>query len=334
MIQISLTEYDRHIYQNEIKPFLPERIFDAHTHLLKTEFHPNLQELNSLAHEFGDADLNALRHWWQQLFPQAQIHGLMFGFPTFGCDMQQENEFVAQEVRNSPNKFSLLVHPDMPQEDLEKEILRLKPAGLKPYLVFAKNNTPGEADITDFLAESHIALAHKYGLAVTLHVSKQRGMADKDNLRDIKRLVKEYDKCQFILAHCGRCFITPNMIDTLKYLPVAENLWLDTSAVCDMGVFLYLFDKYDRTKILFGSDGISSVSFRGSYTRLGMGWHMCSQEMVQETGQLPRRQEINSATFAVYENLAAMFHAAKFCKLSETDIQNIFYNNAVKLFRL
>jgi len=326
---MNLTEHDRYIYQNEIAPYLPDRIFDAHTHLLKTEFHPDLQQLNPWILEFGDVDLNFLKNWWRQFFPQAQIHGLMFGFPTFGCDMQKENEFVAQEVDNSPNKFSLLILPDMPPEDLENEILRLKPSGLKPYLVFAKNKNPHLADVTDFLPESHIALAHKYSLAVTLHVSKPRGMADKDNLRDIKRLVKEYDKCQFILAHCGRCFITPNMVDTLKDLPVAENLWLDTSAVCDMGVFLYLFDKYDLTKRLFGSDGVSAVSFRGSYTRLGMGWHVCKQEMVQ----CPRGPKIDSATYAVYENLLAMFHAAKFCKLSETEIQNIFYNNAKRLFR-
>ena len=330
MKRVNLTEYDYYIYQHEISPFLPERIFDAHTHLVNTEFHPNLQELNSLVYDYGNVDLNSLNNWWQQLFPQSQITGLTFGFPTLNCDMQRINEFVAQEVVNSPNKFSLLIHPDMPPEDLENTILKLKPAGLKPYLIFAKIEDPSQASITDFLPESHIALAHKYGLAVTLHVSKPRGMADKDNLKDIKRLVKEYDQCQFILTHCGRCFIAPNMIDALKDLPVVENLWLDTSAVCDMGVFLYLFDKYDRTKILFGSDGLSGVAFRGSYIRLGMGWHLCSQEMVQR----PRGQNIESATFAAYENLCAIFHAAKFCKLSKTDIQNIFYCNAERLFEL
>jgi tetratricopeptide (TPR) repeat protein len=69
-----------------------------------------------------------------------------------------------------------------------------------------------------------------------------------------KRLIKEYPNCQFILAHCGRCFISPNMKDALEGLPIAENLWIDTSAVCDTGVFLELFSRCDISRILFGTD--------------------------------------------------------------------------------
>ncbi len=154
-------------------------------------------------------------------------------------------------------------------------------------------------------------------------------MADPDNLKDISRLIKQYPKAQFILAHCGRNFIAPNMSDTLNNLPVAENLWIDTSAVCDSGVFLELFSRYDLSRILYGSDLVDASAFRGNYIRLGMSWHVVTPQLIARDGGLDSK-----ATFAIYENLSALFQAARFCNLSEDDIQNIFYNNAVNLFQL
>ena len=327
MKKISLTETDRFIYENEIAPFLPNRIFDVHTHLFGTEYHPNYEE-ESILREFGDIRLADMQLWWRTLFPGIDVNGLLMGYPAKGCDIEGENEFVARQVKNTENKFLLMTSPELPVKKLEEQILRLKPAGLKPYFIFSSKPEPNSSRITDFITEEQIALADRYGLSITLHVAKSRGMADEENLMDIARLVADYPNCNFILAHCGRCFIPPNMEDALKKLPVAENLWLDTSAVCDIGVFLYLFDKYDCKKILFGTDSISSTGFRGNYIRLGMGWH-CG---FVETFQTRNEAKITTSTFAVYENLCAMLHAARFCKLSEADLEDIFYNNASRLF--
>ena len=330
MKSLQLTEFDRFIYENEIQPYLPQRIFDAHNHVLISKFHPNLEKVLPLSGAFSHVELPVVKDWWKTVLPDAETNGLVFGFPTPNCDMKGENDYLANAMEPGLDRFSLLVHPDMADADLEKDIVRYRPAGLKPYLIFARNAKPAEAAITDFIPEAQIALANKYGLAITLHVSKTRGMADEDNLNDIIRLTKEYPKCQFILAHCGRCFITPNMKDALKKLPVCDNLWLDTSAVCDLGVFLYLFDQYDRTKILFGMDGVSPVAFRGSYVRLGMGWHVCMTDHVRRPGG----QDINNATIAAYESLCAMLHAANFCKLSDKELNDLFFENAAGLFNL
>jgi glutamate-1-semialdehyde 2,1-aminomutase len=154
-------------------------------------------------------------------------------------------------------------------------------------------------------------------------------MADPDNLADISRLINQFPKVQFILAHCGRSFITPNMAAALDALPVAENLWIDTSAVCETGVFLELFSRYDLSRILFGSDLVFASAFRGNYIRLGMSWHGVTPRDVAQNIGLESR-----ATFAIYENMRALFHAARFCHVSEDNIQNIFYNNASGLFKL
>lgn len=329
MRSIELTATDHQIYEREIRPWLPDRVFDAHCHLMMNRFHPRLSETLPLALDplLGDVDSPWLEAWWQALFPGIGVSGMLMGFPTVDVDEAGENAFVAASAGERHFPFALLVRPQTLAENLEREIRTLHPTVLKPYLVFVTSTDPAQAAITDILPESHIALADKYGLAVMLHVSKPRGMADADNLADITRLIRDYPRSQFILAHCGRCFISPNMEDALDKLPVAENLWLDTSAVCDVGVFLSLLSRYDRSRILFGSDLVTASAFRGSYVRLGMSWHVCTDAMVNRPGGIPAK-----STFAAYENLCALCYAVRFLRFSEQERQDLFHDNAAKLY--
>ena len=79
-----------------------------------------------------------------------------------------------------------------------------------------------------------------------------------------------------------------------------------------------LFSRYDLSRILFGSDLVNPVAFRGNYIRLGMSWHVVTPQDVARDWGLESR-----ATFTIYENLSALFHAARFCHVSEENIQNI-----------
>ena len=244
MEKLQWNDDDLFIYEHEIQPYLPERIFDAHSHLLKTECHDYIN--NSDDPFFYNVEMDDLQHCWQALFPDSQVNGLVMGMPVYNCDLDAENRLVAQSIVDAGDRFSLMTRPQMSLKNLENAIKKYKPAGLKPYLVHASAEDKQNARIIDFISEEQFELANEYRLAVTLHVSKPRGMADVENLQDISRLIRQYPKCQFILAHCGRCFIAPNMANALDRLPVAENLWIDTSAVCDTGVFLELFSRYDQ----------------------------------------------------------------------------------------
>ena len=320
---------DIFIYDNEIRPYLPEKIFDAHSHLCKRELHEYNSDADELYNISNDVGMDELENNWKIFFPDSQVTGLIMGTPVDKCDLDTENQFVAQSITNKKNRFSIMISPKMSLENLEDDIKTFNPAGLKPYLLHALVEDKQNARITDFITEEQLNLANDYGLSITLHVSKPRGMADLDNLKDISRLIKQYPKAQFILAHCGRNFIAPNMSATLDALPVAENLWIDTSAVCDTGVFLELFSRYDLSRILYGSDLVDASAFRGNYIRLGMSWHVVTPNLIARDGGLE-----NKATFAIYENLSALFNATRFCHVSKDNIQNIFYNNAAKLFKL
>lgn len=329
MRPIELTESDRQIYAREIHPCLPDTVFDAHCHLIANRFHPELERTLPIACDpvLGDVDLPYMQAWWRALFPDSAVSGMLMGFPTADVDIDAENNYVAASAQSAGYPFALLVKPEMTEAALETDILRFEPSVLKPYMVFVRGKDPAMASITDLIPEPQIALADKHRLAIMLHVSKPRGMADPDNLDDIARLVRDYPNARFILAHCGRCFITPNMEATLEKLPRADNLWLDTSAVCDIGVFLTLLKGYDRSRIVFGTDLVTAAAFRGSYVRLGMGWHLCTSAMVARPGGTADR-----STYAAYENLCALCFAVRHLDLSARERFALFCGNACTLY--
>lgn len=244
-------------------------------------------------------------------------------------DLAAANANIAAQCDDKSGRISLLCSPEIENDTFENWIKDYKPAGLKPYMCFSRKKNYNDSNICDLIPESQIALANKYNLAITLHVAKPKGMADEENLSEITRLVRKYPNCNFILAHCGRCFIAPNMELTLKQLPIADNLWFDTSAVCDTGVFLHLFSRYSLKQILFGTDLVTATGFRGSYIRMGMSWNFIAAETLQRSDGSQVR-----ATFAAYENLCDLLCAARFCKLTNSQINDIFYNNSKRLFNL
>lgn len=329
MRQLTLTDDDRRIYDTEIAPWLPARIFDAHTHLLINRFHPRMAETLPFGEEalLRDVDLPWLRHWWDTLLPGIVVRGMVMGYPTRDVMMAEENREVAAQCAPAGLPFAWLTHPKDDPARLETDILQYRPAVLKPYMCFVEGKPMNEADITDLIPETHLALADKYGLAVMLHVAKPDGMGDADNLRDIARLAATYPKCRFVLAHCGRCFIAPNAERMVEELVQAENIWMDTSAVCDAGVFLTVLKYFDRSRIMYGSDLVTAVGFRGNYVRMGLSWHCCSDAMVARQGGMAHR-----STFAAYENLAAWCFALRFLEVGAAERDALFCGNAERLY--
>lgn len=331
MRQLTLTDDDRQIYHTEIAPWLPSKILDAHTHLLINRCHPEMAETLPLGEEtlLRDVDLPWLQHWWRTLLPDAEVRGMVMGYPTRDVLMAEENREVADQCTPAGYPFAWLVKPSDDLARLEADIVEFRPTVLKPYMCFVEGKPMNDANITDLIPEGQIALADKYGLALMLHVAKPAGMGDAENLRDIARLSKAYPKAQFILAHCGRCFIAPNAERMVADLPRAENIWMDTSAVCDAGVFLTVLKHYDRSKIMYGSDLVTAVGFRGNYIRMGLSWHVCTDGMVARQGGMADR-----STFAAYENLAALCFAMRFLEMDEEAREAIFRTNGERLYRL
>ena len=96
------------IYENEIRPYLPEKIFDAHSHLCKTELHDYQPNPNSTESFFYDVGMQDLESNWNSYFPDSDVNGLVMGTPVYGCNYEAENHFVAESITDKNNRFSIM----------------------------------------------------------------------------------------------------------------------------------------------------------------------------------------------------------------------------------
>ena len=114
---------------------------------------------------------------------------------------------LADELRTDPQSSGLLlVHPGMSADLVEAEIDRYGFLGFKPYRFYARSGDAVNCRITEFMPEHQIAVAHRRGLLIMMHVSKRDAIADPENVADMLRLCDTYPNAKWILAHCARSY--------------------------------------------------------------------------------------------------------------------------------
>lgn len=319
----TLTEFDRRIWEEELEPFVPERIFDAHTHLWSDRHAGTNTDTGSVLRI--DAGFQTLDSWSRKIFPGRRLAYLLLGTPLPGMDVEGHNQFMAAECAESPAGLaSMITVPEMTADKLAETVVKFHFRGLKPYRLFAAR--PAEARIADFFPEHQMEVADSLGLCVTLHLSRFHGIADPLNLDDLRLYTARYPKIRWILAHCARAFNGFTLEKDIHRLRELPNIWYDTSAVCDDYAHFLLLKHENRKRILFGTDNIAAGSCRGKYVSWGRGW--CFFRAEKQPHCLPEN------TLVVYEQLRAQKHAADMAGLTADEVADIFYCNASRLFGL
>ena len=312
-----LTDFDREIWAEELENFVPRKIFDFHAHLWDNRFLPDGGK------PLLDTDFAALDRWSKTVFPRRDVEYLLLGFPYVGMKLEKFHQFMADEIEKSPNKLgSTVISPQMSAEELEYLVKKYRFCGIKPYFTFAAD--PGHCRITDYFPEKLIETADAEKLCVTLHMAGVDSIADPENLADLRYLTAKYPNVRWILAHCCRSFnayILERAVFPLRDLP---NICYDLSAVCDIRSIWLLFKYENISRIMFGTDNIIAGGMRGTYITWGRGWQYFSGADLAHCH--------SASTLVCYENLRAVRRAAEMAELSQTDIENIFYNNAKQFF--
>ena len=318
-----------------MEPFLPARMFDAHTHLYDLHRHrlaeedPGLPEMNPFIRQVPLLDREVLKTVYSLLFPGREIHGLFFGWVFQKVDFARINQFVAEQAAQDPLSVALmLTPPDLSPDDLAEQVDLYGFRGLKPYYSWTEKTW--DAGITDIIPERLLEVANDRELIITLHLGKRMGIADEQNVEDLVRLSGKYPGIRWILAHCARSSVAwplQRAIDHIKDLP---NLWYDTSSVTDSEVFSLMFKKVPLDRIMFGND-IPSDLDRGQMVGWGFAWALLTEEVIAKMN-IPHCD--SRATFVLYESLRALRRAVLQESLGPAQIQDIFYNNAVSLLGL
>jgi len=328
-------EIDRPIYREELAPYLPARIFDAHVHLVRrSDYLPGIrpEKLKTTGPEPLAKDFTArhLGNTMRRLFPQQRWDALVFHTPSRHVDLERANRWIASlGCRHSNVHPLLIVKPDMKAKELDARVDAGGFVGLKPYLNFARPRRSGETRIGDFLTRDHMAVAVARGLVVILHIPRKKRAADPVNIRDLARLCERYPAARIVLAHVGRSYgpyFIEQAIDVLKDFP---NLYFDVSAVDDAETLEVVLENTTHKRLVYGSD-LPLTLLRGRHLCINRHCFFFTEKRCPNSISPPKGAEF-PMTFMLYETVRAILRAWRKRKLPRKALDDIFYRNAANL---
>jgi glutamate-1-semialdehyde 2,1-aminomutase len=324
---------DQELLEREVLPFLPDRIFDAHAHLFAHEHYPDGVP-EGLRDTPPRLDLAAYRRYSDWLHPGGRVAGgLFFGLAFLG-DRKANNAFVSRECAEAPEGFralaQLVVSPESDPEQVRESVRRYGYVGLKPYHTMAHTVSPSwQAPIEAYLPERLVEVADEEGLCITLHMVRDRALADPVNQETIRRYCQSYPNMRLILAHAARGFNPWHTIEGIESLRGIENVWFDTSAVTEAGAFEAIVETMGHERLLYGTDFHVS-HLRGRCVAIGDSFHwFYADEM-----NVDEKHTTLEPVLVGLESLRSLCLAFRRLKLTDDEIEAIFFGNAAELFSL
>jgi predicted TIM-barrel fold metal-dependent hydrolase len=318
-----LTDYDCDFFHRELESFVPDNVFDAHAHLYELAHWNSPEKL-----KVGPAvvSLETYREQIEWLTPGRETSGLFFGVGFSEGSREISNEFVAREVSKDPRCRGLLVvSPRQNCEQVREEIQKLGMVGIKVYHTFSRRTPTWESEISEYLTEEHVRAANKGGQVIMLHMVKARALADPANQRQIRSYCERYPNIKLVLAHAARGLNPFHTMEGIGSLRGLHNVWCDTSAVTEAGGFEAIIEALGPERLLWGSDYPIS-HFRGRCVGVGDQFVWLYEETldwdtVNVVGKI-------RPILVGYESLRALKLAALRLRLTDTQLEDIFFNNA------
>lgn len=315
---------------NDLKGFIPNRVFDIHAHLYRIE-ELNIKEDSFLHKGPEDVGVEVWKSQIEKIVGTGNLHGgLFFPYPTAGGDLQAQNSFLSEQLKIIPNSKGLvLVSPDLQPDMAEIYLNKNFIAGFKVYFNLSKTEQSFQADITSYAPEWMWELLDRYEAVIMLHLVKSAALADTENQRQIIEMCSKYPKVKLVLAHAARGFHRYNTSKGISALRGVSNVWFDTSGICEPDAIKAIIKEFGYSKILWGTDfPISQI--RGKCVTIGNGFIWITSEMNIWSNVAPDCTPV----LVSIESLRALRDAAEDMGLTRIEVKDIFYNNAVKLLKL
>lgn len=339
-----LKQVDIECYKNTIKDFIPDKIIDIHTHVYTRELLKEDEKSDgrvALWPELvaSENPIEDLQETYHLMFPGKTVIPLIFTTPTKLKNLDDANDLISEICLKNQVYGLILSTPEWPSEKLERKLLDGNFHGVKVYLNFAPAYLPGkEIRIFDFLPHHHLSVLNKHGKIVMLHIPRDGRLKDPVNLAQIIEIEKRYPDIKLIIAHVGRAYCQEDVGNAFEVLSVTKNVVFDFSANTNQWVFEKLINAVGPKRILFGSDSpitrmrMKRICENGHYINIvpeGLYGDVSGDKNMKEVDG----KEADQLTFFMYEEIGAFRHAAIATGLSENDIQDVFYNNAMKLLK-
>lgn len=319
---------DTQVYEQELSPWLPEKIIDCHVHIGTPEFCGPISEerlKGNWAMEVG-----AEQSWEQYneavgaLFPKQQVSALIMGVPFMEMDLERNNDYVISGITDPGTNALLVTRPEWDADEIDKAFERGF-VGIKPYPDLVPH-ADGEPGIFDMLPKSHLEALNRRAGMLMLHIPRAGRLADPDNIREILEINDEFPRIKIIVAHIGRSFCLPTAQKGLPSFANRSNIYFDIAANLNADVFSYAFDVVGPGRILYGSD-LPITLMRGIREHEGERYiNFTDGDYTWNTNRKAPDVEAKY-TYFLYEELRALIKAAK----NKEIVEQVMFSNMAGL---
>ncbi len=332
---VTLNDYDRKVYENELKNFLPKEFIDCHIHVWEKDF--PLQGCSNGGSTWTrkvceDLSAEDLIESLKILFPENKVTPLVFG----GCsrDIPTCNNYVMNKSAEYGFPTLFRTSYDMTPDFLEQEVKKGGFLGLKPYLSNCPPYIPApEIRIFDFLPKEHLEVADKNGWIIMLHIPRSKRLRDAVNIAQIMEIEEKYPNLKLIVAHIGRAYAKEDIGDAFEVLKNTKNLVFDfTANVCDDAIKACI-EAVGTKRLLFGSD--LPIAFMRMYRIVENGeyFNVVPRGLYGDVSNEAHMRETDEkdVTFMIYEQILALKRVAAEMKLTDSQIEDIMFLNAKRV---
>ncbi|NLF27796.1 MAG: amidohydrolase family protein [Clostridiales bacterium] len=339
-----VTDYDRQVYERELKDFLPDEMIDIHTHVWLEKLRPRRplepgevkRTVTWPSLVAKDNSIEDLQETYRLMFPGKRVTPMIFA--SAGREnLDAGNAYIRECSERAGVPALYYSHPNQGAEELEQNIREGGFLGVKSYLDLSPAYLPeAEIRIFDFFPHHQLKMLDGIGGIVMLHIPRHMRLRDPVNLAQILEIKQKYPKLRLIIAHIGRAYTESDVGNAFEVLAPCTDLMFDFCAnTCEFAM-TKLLEAVGASRVLFGSDmpilrmRMRRIEENNTYINLippGLYGDPKQDSHLREVSP----EEAERLTFFMYEEILAFKRAAKAVGLDKQDIGRAFFLNAKEL---
>ena len=337
-----VTDYDKKVWEEELRDFLPDKIIDVHTHVYKKEFFGEpakvapTRTVSWTGAVASENPIEDLEETYKLMFPGKDVSALIF-INGRKAGWAQNNNYVAEKSREYGWPALYYSEPWQSADEMEAKIREGGFLGIKCYLNRAPEYLPAdEIRIFDFFPKHQLERLNQMGGICMLHIPRSGRLSDKVNIHQILELRREFPRVRLIVAHIGRAYTKENVGDAFDLLTTEPETMYDFSANSCEYAITEVIRRCGVKHVMFGTDmpilrmRARRIEENGTYVNLvppGLYNNAFGDPHLREVSE----EEGKEITFFAYEELLSFKRACRTLGLTKEDVEDMMYNNAKNL---